>query len=417
MLKKVLILCAIFTVSLILNSCGRDKCPNASHNEGTIKIGVLLGITGTGSQNAIETRAALDVCLENLQAYMERNGITAEIKLYYEDTQSDTNIAKIKAQSLIDKGIRLIIGPYTSAEAKVVKRIADAKNVLVVSHSAVSTSLAIPNDNFLRFAPSDTYQAEAINAMFQNDSIKAIIPVVRNDLWSNSLVQATVSKFTINGGVALSQQTFEPGTTDFSAVIVGVKDAITTGKAQYGIDKIAIYLISYADGTDFLAALSDAGLTENVKIYGASAFAQSTVLLANPKAVEMANNSNLQCPVFGFDESAESIYEPIQTRIKANIGSRASIYALAAYDILWTAVMASLTEDEDQNFAAYKAHFIETAAGYFGATGRTELDENGDRRHVYYDFWAIKNENGAYSWWISAKYNTTDFSLRKYFFR
>lgn len=414
MFKKLLFLCAILAISIVLNSCDYDKCPNGPYNEDIIKVGVLLGITGTGSQNAIETRAALDICLEDLTAYLERNGIDAEIKLYFEDTKSDTNEAKIKAQALIDKGVRLIIGPYTSAEAKVVKRIADAKNVLVVSHSAVSTSLAIPNDNFLRFVPSDTYQAEAINAMFQNDSIKAIIPVVRNDLWSNSLAQATVSKFTSNGGVILSPQSFEPGTTDFSSVIAGVKDAIAVGKAQYGIYNYAIYLISYADGTDFLAALKDAGLTEYVQIYGASAFAQSTTLLANPKALEMAMASSLECPVFGFDESAANIYEPIQTRIKANIGTRASIYSIAAYDILWTAVMASLTQDKDQNFAEYKAHFIETAAGYFGATGRTELDANGDRRHVYYDFWSIMNDRGNYFWNLTAKYNTSDQTLKFY---
>ncbi|MEI6090913.1 MAG: ABC transporter substrate-binding protein [bacterium] len=414
MFKTLIFSIGVIFIGLVLNSCDNKNCPNGPDNDETIKVGVLLGFIGTGTQNALETQSALNICLEDLRAYIQRNGIDAEIELYYEDTQSDTNTAKIKAQTLIDKGVRLIIGPYTSAESKVVKRIADEKNVLVVSHSAVSTSLAIPNDNLLRFVPSDTYQAEAMNAMFQYDGIMAIIPVVRNDLWSNSLVQATVSKFTINGGVTLTPQSFEPGTTDFSSVIAGVKSAIADGKAQYGIDKIAIYLISYADGTDFLAALSDAGLTEYVRIYGASAFAQSTALLVNPKALEMAYNSYLQCPVFGFDESAQNIYEPIQTRIKANIGVRASIYALAAYDILWTAVMTSLTQDEDQDFAEYKAHFIETANAYFGATGSTALDENGDRKHVYYDFWSIMKDRGNYIWEITAKYNTTDSYLKIY---
>ena len=174
-----------------------------------------------------------------------------------------------------------------------------------------------------------------------------------------------------------------------------------------------IYLISYADGTAFLDALSKAGINSRIKIYGASAFAQSSSLTANQSAAGFAEQSMLQCPVFGFDEEAASIYNPIQIRIFNTIGSNVSIYALAAYDILWTTVIARLTQENNPDFATFKAHFIETAAGYYGATGRTELDTNGDRMHAIYDFWTIGNANSKYVWQLSAKYNTTDKSLRR----
>jgi branched-chain amino acid transport system substrate-binding protein len=400
------ILCAM---AMFLSSCIQDNpIPFKS-----IKVGVLLGFTGTGSQNASETKAALDVCLDDISQYILRNGIDATLDLYYEDTKSDTTEAKIRAQSLIDRGVSLIIGPYTSTETKAVKSIADAKNVLLVSHSAVSTALAIPNDNLLRFVPSDTYQAEAVNAMFMMDSIQSIIPVVRNDLWSNSLAAETIRKFEEFGGVPYTTQSFEPGTTDFSSLISEVKTGITKGTEIFGSNRIAVYLISYTDGTAFLEALSKAGLTESIKIYGASAFAQSASLTANLTAAEFACNSMIQCPVFGFDESASNIYEPIQQRIISLIGTRASIYALAAYDILWVTLLTVLTQQSQPDFQAFKAHFIETTGDYFGATGRTELDEYGDRKHVYYDFWTIKNENGIYSWRLSAKYNTTDHTLSR----
>ena len=403
---QILFICVIF---MLASSCRHDD----SDASKSIKVGVLLGFTGTGSQNAVETRAALDICLEDVTAYIRRNGVDASVELYYEDTKSDTTEAKGKAQLLIDKGVCLIIGPYTSSEARAVKTIVDKKSVLLVSHSAVSTSLAIPDDNFLRFVPCDTYQAEAVNAMFSADSLRAIIPVVRNDLWSNSLDVATVHNFESNGGAIISAQSFEPGTTDFSSVITGVKQGIGMGTNQYGPGKVGIYLISYGDGTGFLEALSKAGLDKDVRIYGASAFAQSNTLTANAAAAEFAADSRFQCPVFGFDEAASNIYEPILTRIAAVIGTRASIYALAAYDILWTTVLTSLTQQSNPDFAAFKAHFIETAGEYYGATGRTELDVNGDRKDVYYDFWAIGKVNGIYSWQRSARYNTTDHSLRR----
>lgn len=175
---------ALASIVIGTSACKKETSKQAE----TLKIGALLGFSGIGSQNAVETKAALDICLHDTRDFISRNKLDIEVELLVEDTKSDTAQAKTKMQLLIEKGVRLIIGPYSSTEALVLKSLADTHNVLLVSHSAVATSLALPGDNFLRFAPSDTYQAEALNAMFQSDSIEGIVAVVRNDLWSNSLM-------------------------------------------------------------------------------------------------------------------------------------------------------------------------------------------------------------------------------------
>ena len=143
-LFKIYILLNVF---LFVNACKQEEHITTNH----IKIGVMLGFSGTGSQNAIETKAALDICLEDVNAYFQRNGLEAMVELYYEDTKSDTTEARMKALNLIEKGVSIIIGPYTSSEAKAVMSIVNESDVLLVSHSAVSTALAIPDDNLLRF--------------------------------------------------------------------------------------------------------------------------------------------------------------------------------------------------------------------------------------------------------------------------
>ncbi|MFO7722920.1 MAG: ABC transporter substrate-binding protein [Bacteroidales bacterium] len=401
---------AMASLIIVSSSCKKED----STSEETLKIGVLLGFSGVGSQNAVETKAALEICLEDIADYIDRNDLDIDVELLIEDTQSDTTLAKTKMQSLVDRGARLIIGPYTSTEALAIKSIADNGNVLLVSHSAVSTALAIPGDNFLRFAPSDQYQAEALNAMLESDSIKGIVAVVRNDLWSNSLMEAVDDVYTANGGNVISFIPFEPETTDFSAVVNDVKSALATGVAAYGADKTGLYFVSYGDGTELLNALSNGGLATQHKIYGASAYAQNATLTSDPVAAAFARDGEMQCPVFGFDESAANTYEPIQQRLENVIGTKASIYALAAYDILWTAFLTSITQNPDSEFDAFKSHFIEIANSRFGATGRTELDENGDRKHVFYDFWTVEEETtNTYKWVISAKYSTTSKMLIK----
>ncbi|MFZ4462562.1 MAG: ABC transporter substrate-binding protein [Bacteroidales bacterium] len=408
--SKWIITTLVIVLSLLTVSCNKES----SSGTRTVKVGVLLGFSGTGSQNAIETKAALDLGLQDVNSFIQTGGFDASVELFYEDTKSDTTDAKEKAQILIDKGVQLIIGPYTSAEAKAVKTIVNQNDVLLVSHSAVSTYLAIPDDNLLRFVPSDTYQAQAICSMFAADSIEAIIPVVRNDLWSSSLIEASRNKYTADGGVVLTQQLFEPGTTDFSAVAANVKAMISASTGEFGIGKVAVYLISYSDGTAFLEALSAVGMDESIKIYGASAFAQSAVLLANGNASSFAVASKLQCPVFGYDEAAASVYNPLLDRIETTTGTRAGIYALAAYDILWNTVFTALSLESDPGFDAFKSRFIQQASAFSGATGSTRLDINGDRMHVFYDFWAVKNENGEFSWKRSASYNTSNQALTRF---
>ncbi|GAB1419416.1 ABC transporter substrate-binding protein [Bacteroidales bacterium] len=401
---------ALASIVIGTSACKKETSKQAE----TLKIGALLGFSGIGSQNAVETKAALDICLHDIRDFISRNKLDIEVELLVEDTKSDTAHAKTKMQLLIEKGVRLIIGPYSSTEALVLKPLADTHNVLLVSHSAVATSLALPGDNFLRFAPSDTYQAEALNAMFQSDSIEGIVAVVRNDLWSNSLMEAVRNVYTSEGGNVIATIAFEPGTTNFIPLVTDVKTALAAGASTVDANKIGIYFISYADGTDLLQALNNGSIATVYKLYGASAYAQNSSLPANTSAAAFALERNLQCPVFGFDEGAATIYQPIQKKLENVIGSKASIYALAAYDILWTAFLTSITQKAESEFATFKAHFIETASAHFGATGRSELDENGDRKHVFYDFWALEEQSPAdYRWVITAKYSTTSHNLLK----
>ena len=406
-------LSALLLASLIfaMVSCVKEEAEMPQH----IKVGVLLGFSGVGSQNATETQAALEVGLDNIRALIRQNWLDVTIELVYKDTESDPDLALNHAQALIDEGVRLIIGPYTSAEAMAVKELADQHDVLVVSHSAVSTALAIPNDNLLRFVPSDHYQAEALQAMMAADGLEAMVAVVRNDLWSNSLMEAVSEVFLSHGGEIIAQLPFEPDTEQFGALAQEVVNEMATGAAIYGEEHTGLYLISFADGTPILEAVSAAGLSVGHKLYGASAYAQNASLPANASAASFAAETGIKVPVFGLDESAANIYEPIQARIKEMIGTEANIYALAAYDILKTAFLAHITQDPGVAFEEFKKHFIHTASSYFGATGHTELDENGDRMNVYYDFWTIiETAEGEYQWHLAAKYNTSTGLLSLY---
>ena len=130
------------------------SCHKENNNENKIiRIGALIPVTGTASSSGEATSAALTVALQEINQYLDgiKSGYQLEISL--EDTGTDTLISIQQYNKLKAEGIRLVIGPYSSAEVKAIKPLADKDGVLVVSPSSVATSLAIPMTTFSVLSP------------------------------------------------------------------------------------------------------------------------------------------------------------------------------------------------------------------------------------------------------------------------
>ena len=204
MFRYLIILCLF----VLIVSCNEDcLCPNDNYE---IKIGVLISLSGYGSSTGESTAEALNIANDEINSYLSSIKTPYRIKLIFENTQTDTSIVLDKAKALASQGCKVIIGPYSSAELSAIKKWADDYGYLIISPSSVSISLAIPNDNIFRFAPNDETQAKAITKMLKEDKIETIIPIVRDDLWGNDLLNATTASFTQAGGKVLNAIKYNP---------------------------------------------------------------------------------------------------------------------------------------------------------------------------------------------------------------
>lgn len=70
--------------------------------------------------------------------------------------------------------------------------------------------------------------------------------------------------------------------------------------------------------------------------------------------------------------------------------------------------VAAITENvtggtDDINYL--KGKFSQIANSFLGATGKTNLNEEGDREYGTYDYWMVRGEdNSAYNWTKVGKY-------------
>ncbi|MCX6268673.1 MAG: ABC transporter substrate-binding protein [Bacteroidetes bacterium] len=406
-MKKIQII-FLFSLCLIGNvTCTRQKeTAYLPHGGEKIVVGALLPLSGTGYSSGIGMECSLSLAQHDITAYLAASGINEELVLEIADTKTDTAEALKQLKLFYEKGIRMIIGPYSSAELSHIKNFADTYGMLIVSPSSVAVSLGIPNDNIFRFVSSDVIQGRAMSKMLTEDKIRAIVPFIRDDVWGNDLAAATGADFSKTGGITHPSVKFEPGTTDFSSSLNSLDTAVAWELAHHNPNEVAVYMLSFAEGTKIMNEAKHYENLNNVYWYGGSAFAQNGSMPEDTVASLFAYTHGLPCPVFGLDDAAKYKWQPLRDRIGSQIGRIPDAYAFTAYDALWVLVKSSLSAGNNPSMAHFKNIFIHEADGYFGASGNTQLDTNGDRSIGNYDFWAVKKDSVTFAWKRVARYNS-----------
>jgi ABC-type branched-subunit amino acid transport system substrate-binding protein len=109
---------------------------------------------------------------------------------------------------------------------------------------------------------------------------------------------------------------------------------------------------------------------------------------------------------------ATDSFKKLETRISEEIGRVPTSYAQVTYDEFWVAVL-TLKDDsalQQKDIGSLREAFINTANSYVGVTGRTELNDAGDRKYGSYDFWAVRpvnkdvNNKSSFEWANVAAY-------------
>jgi branched-chain amino acid transport system substrate-binding protein len=379
------------------NSLRSEQPPLHSHRE--FKIGVLASLTGSGNSLGQDTVAALQIATDQLDAEAKVNQGGYRFHLFVRDTQQDPVKALAAIKDLDKRGVQIIVGPQTSAEVAMIKPFADAHNILVISQGSTASSLAIAGDNIFRFCPPDKREAAAIVALMQHDGIHAIVPLWRNDAGNNGLHDSVKAAFeNIGGSVAFGFQ-YQPTTTDFSAATASVASQIQS-LVTAGADpnSIAIYLAAFDEAVGVFHSAAANSTLSSARWYGSDGVALSAALTGDASASAFAASAYYPNPTFGLDDALQNLWQPVANAIEARTGITPDAFALSAYDALFVVERALRVTGNLKDFARFKSAFVDAANAYSGVTGSTALDTAGDRLSADFDFWAVRQVNGTFSW-------------------
>jgi branched-chain amino acid transport system substrate-binding protein len=367
-----------------------------------ILIGALLPLTGTSSSTGEEAEASLRLAVEDVNNQFAKTGLSTRVGLIIEDTKTDPAVALEKLEDLASKGIRIVIGPSTSAAVAAVKEYADKNDILIVSSSSTAPSLAIPNDNVIRFVPDDTHQAEILAKQMWDEGKRVVIPIWRTDVFGNNLQSALKESFESLGGKMLDGVGYDPPVGNFAASLHRINfivweqelrsltSKVNDAVKQYGADKVGVYIVAYDEIVPILIQANRHQELQSVSWYGSDGSAQLEGLIKNVEAAEFAVKTNFLNPIYGLD--ATDSFNKLETRIVEEIGRVPTSYAQVTYDEFWVAALTlkDVSALQQDDIGSLREAFINTANSYVGVTGRTELNDAGDRKFGSYDFWAVR---------------------------
>lgn len=399
---------ALATLALGLAACEGD---GTGSDRQEVTIGGIFSITGNWSSLGVTSKAALEMAVEDANAYAAGRGITfvADVR----DTKLDPATALSAVQSLTADGVQIIIGPQSSAELAAIKSYVDANEVIVVSQSSTAGSLAVAGDRIFRFTAADSLEGVASAALMWSDGIRTVVPVWRADAGNQGLRASTRTAFLARGGGVSGGVEYTTGTNSFGGVVTEVGLQVRAALAARPTSEVAVYLAGFDEVADlFVAAAADPVLA-SVRWYGADGIAQSGALLTKPGAVSFAETVGFPSALFGLDFTARQNWELAAARIQARAGMAPDAFALAVYDAVRVAALAYLASPSDVSVNSLATRFVQAAGAYHGTTGWTALNAAGDRAYADFDFWAVRPSGATHAWTRVAGYETRSGTLSR----
>jgi branched-chain amino acid transport system substrate-binding protein len=372
----------------------------------SVTLGALLPLSGALSSLGESEDAALKIAIKDVNKYFSKTNSNTRLGLIIEDTQTNPAISLEKLKNLAAKGVRIVIGPATSADVQEVEDYADKNGILIISPSSTARSLAVQGDNVFRFVPDDTHQAQAVSRHMWQDGVRVVVPIWRTDVYGNDIVSAVKEDFGKLGGKVLDGIGYIPRTGDFSTSLNRINfiiwdqdlrslsSKVTQAVAHYGADKVGVYLVAFDEVVPIFIEAQNQPVLSVVKWYGSGTSALNNKLVRNIEAAMFAAKTGFVNPIYGVDNNNSYKFKLVDNQIQEMIGRVPRSYAEVAYDAFWVAALTENATAGTKDINPLKKTFLQIADSYTGITGNTSLNEAGYRKYGDYDFWAVKANNG-----------------------
>jgi branched-chain amino acid transport system substrate-binding protein len=374
-----------------------------------LRIGVLADTTASGATLGAHALRAARAAAEDFDAASAGAANPARVRLIVQDTRFDPAQAADAVDAMHGQGVRIAIGPQSSAEVLAAKQVADAEGVLLFSYGSTARSLALPGDNVLRLVPDDRQEGAAHAALMWGEGARVVVPLWRGDPGNDGLQASVKESIEALGGSVTAGVRYDPATEDFTAALSEVRTQVAAAVAAQGAGAVVVYLAAFEECATIFAQAANDPVLASVRWHGGDGTNQSAAVLSDPAAAGFAAAVDFRAATYGLDDALIAGERALLDRI-VGPGAPPDPFALAAYDATMLAARA-LAASQGDDVAALRAELVSQANAYTGVTGPTQLNDAGDRASGDYDFYVVCAAGSSYTWERALTYRAADGSL------
>ena len=331
---------------ILLASAATMLATGALAQDGSVKLGVVLGFTGPLESLAPQMAAGAEMAMAEVSdSGLLLDGMTVE-PVRGDSTCIDAAAATAATERLITgDGVAGIVGADCSGvTGAMLSNVAVPNGVVMISPSATSPGLSTADDNglFFRTAPSDARQGVIMTELLMEKGIETVALTYTNNDYGKGLADAFQTAYEEAGGTVTISAAHEDGKADYSAEVGALSAA--------GGDRLVV--AGYVDqgGSGIVRAALDTGAFETFHFPDGMI---SQALVDNFGAE--IDGSTGQNP--GTDSAGAQAYQDMASAADYDGTSPFSAEAYDAAALILLAMQAAGSTDS----AAYKEHVMDVA--------------------------------------------------------
>lgn len=329
-----------------------------------IKVGVMMAFSGGSSSMGYGAMKGVQLAKKQLSA--------DNIEIIQEDSKCDPKSAAEAVRRLIEQKVAAIIGEGCSSATVAALPAANNARVPLISPSASSPTLTIPNDYFFRVVPPDNFQGAFMAQAIYDRGVRNVGVFYTNEPYGTGMNTVFREKFEALGGKVVATASAEPDVIDLTAQINDLKAA----KPQ------AVFVApnSVVTATAVVKLSRQAGLT--VPLFGADIMYDNTMINNAMSAAEGLIISSFPTGTKAFKQSLLNEYQKSE-----------QLYAAPqAYDIIHLLQIA--TEQGASTGEEIKQAI--PSISFQGVSGLIKFDSNGEVTNKDYRYDLFEVKDGAF---------------------
>jgi branched-chain amino acid transport system substrate-binding protein len=316
-----------------------------------------------------------EIILPDINEYSAKLGHGTEFVTKIDSADDQIAIHLEKVQSFHTMGLNVFRGGPWSSMAQGALSYVNDNDMLMVSPSSTAPILAIPNDRLYRLCPTDYLEAYVIAEMWDSWGAEAIIIFQRGDSWGDGIYNVIQGELDKRGITILERVRYASEVSEYSSYLNMIDNILEDAIKQYGKERVGVQLLSFAEEVVIVSQTPDYPFTREVIWMGAGGTGRSQMLLDDAGGLQV--KLRMFSPMMTSSKSWK--WKSLEDRFKALTELQADFYVATDYDALWLIALSMLETGSVEASDIDKA-FSHIARNYWGASGWTDLDENGDRK-------------------------------------